>query len=359
MKKIFTLLLCTAAATTAFAQSNGFYRVQNDNKENYMVMVDNQSSGVSSSGSVDLDAITMEKDLSKLYSHPGSVVYIKKVDGTKYDIESQGSSLSKLTGGALYPQLIKQSDGTYLIYGSYGGFTMYLGASDSKLRSAGKNDRYWNLLPIDFKNNFIGITPDLKTDDGNYWGTFYASFAFKLHSDGMEAYYVDGVNNSNFTLKKITSSTIPATMPVIIKCASSDPAKNMIEPVESGGSEPSDNNLNGVYFDNGAAKHVNRKEYSSSTMRVLGTSGGYLAFVKADSKYLTGGSYLPHNKCYLTVSSSAASTLTETTTLGINSVEAEPEVKEGTYTLTGQKIPDGVTPRPGIYIKNGKKVVIK
>ena len=32
---------------------------------------------------------------------------------------------------------------------------------------------------------------------------------------------------------------------------------------------------------------------------------------------------------------------------------------QGTYTLTGIRIPEGVSPRPGIYIKNGKKVVIK
>jgi hypothetical protein len=29
------------------------------------------------------------------------------------------------------------------------------------------------------------------------------------------------------------------------------------------------------------------------------------------------------------------------------------------YTLTGQKVPEGTTPRSGIYIKNGKKMVIK
>lgn len=361
MKKIFTLFICSVASLATYAQSDGFYRVQNDSKATYMVMVDNKSEGVSTSGSVDLDAIVLEKDLSKLYNHPGSVVYIKKTSGNKYDIEAQGSSLGKLTGGQIYPELKKQSDGTYIISGSYGNMSMTLGAGTSKLKvPAGNNDKYWNLIPIDFNKNFVGIVPDVKTNDGNYYATFYASFAFKLHSDGMEAYYVDGVNDNNFTLKKITDATIAATMPVIIKCSSDNPAKNMIEPVTSGGNEPKDNKLDGVYFDNSSSKHINRTEYKSSSMRVIGLSNGSLAFVKAGSDYLTGGSYLPHNKAYLNVSSSAASTLTQSSTLGINSIEAEQEVvREGTYTLTGQKIPDGVTPRPGIYIKNGKKVVIK
>jgi hypothetical protein len=33
--------------------------------------------------------------------------------------------------------------------------------------------------------------------------------------------------------------------------------------------------------------------------------------------------------------------------------------KEGLFTLTGIRIPDNVTPQPGIYIKDGKKIVIK
>lgn len=308
----------------------------------------------------DFGAISMEKDIKKLYSHPGSVVYIKKVSGNQFDIEAQGLSLGKLTGNKIYPNLVKQGDGTYVISGTYSGKSLELGASSSKLQLAGKNDKYWELLPIDLKNNYIGITPDVKTDDGRYWATFFASFPFKLQSDGMEAYYVDGVNDNNFTLKKITDTTIPGGMPVIIKCASNDPAKNMIEPVESGGSAPSDNKLNGIYFDSSVSGHINREEYNASTMRVIGLNGSFLGLVKADSKYLTDGKYLPHNKCYVKVSSSAANTLTESTTLGISDVEADVQpAKEGIYTLTGQKIPEGTTPRPGIYIKDGKKVVIK
>lgn len=363
MKKIFTLFLFSAAAMTASAQSNGYYRAQNVNYERYLVMIDNQSAGLQGT-TADLGAFAMY-DREDVLTHPGSVVYISSKGNSRYDLEAQGSGLGKLTGGILYPTLLKQSDGTYIITGSYAGIQFYLQSKSSSIDVViGGNWKdtakgRWNLLPIDTKNNYLGVKPDVKTDDGSYWGTFYAGFPFKLASDGMEAYYVDGVNDYSFTLKKV-SGTIPATMPVIIKCSSNDPSKNMIEPVESGGSEPNDNKIYGVFFDSDTRNHVNHKEFSSSTMRVIGTSGGKLAFVKASSDYLTDGKYLPHNKCYLEVKSSAQSTLSVSETLGIDAVEAEvPAGKEGTYTLTGQKIPDGVTPRPGIYIQNGKKIVIK
>ena len=36
---------------------------------------------------------------------PSCVIYIRKVNGNQYDLEGQGSSLYKLTGGKLYATL--------------------------------------------------------------------------------------------------------------------------------------------------------------------------------------------------------------------------------------------------------------
>ena len=43
----------------------------------------------------------------------------------------------------------------------------------------------------------------------------------------------------------------------------------------------------------------------------------------------------------------------------INSVKTDVKAKTGIYTLTGVRLPDGVNPPAGIYVKNGKKVIIK
>jgi hypothetical protein len=95
-------------------------------------------------------------------------------------------------------------------------------------------------------------------------------------------------------------------------------------------------------------------------MRVIGVSGGKLAFVKATGSDLVNAKYLKGNKAYLSVPSGSADVMTESST-GITTIMSDDvtEDKEGLYTLTGVKIPDNVTPKPGIYIKDGKKIIIK
>jgi hypothetical protein len=95
-------------------------------------------------------------------------------------------------------------------------------------------------------------------------------------------------------------------------------------------------------------------------MRVIGSSNGKLAFVKASENDLFEKKYLRANKAYLAVPSGSADTMTESAT-GITTISKDDisKDKEGLYTLTGIRIPDNVTPQPGIYIKDGKKIVIK
>ena len=94
-------------------------------------------------------------------------------------------------------------------------------------------------------------------------------------------------------------------------------------------------------------------------MRMLGqTTDGKLAFVKSNIKYL------PANKAYLKVSSSAPDILRVVTEeeyqeilTGINEI-ASP-VNNGQkviYDLQGRRI---TAPSKGLYIVNGKKMVIK
>ena len=369
MKRISTLILVVAGFTlTANAQTSGFYHVQNTYTDRYMIMTDN-TKGATVSGTPDLAAITTSKDKDNVFTHPGAVCYIENVGGNKVDVKAQNTCLHDVS--KLYAN-VKQSSNGYELYGTAQGITIYLGdklnsgATDSWLVEAGNNNRYWNLLPIDNSSEYIGIKPDVQDGDGNWWGSIYCGFSFKLQSSGMEVWYVDAANGDNFSLKQWTNDVVPATMPVLIKCSSKDYANNKIKPVTDNVSEAkyaTDYHLYGVYFDRGEAyngdKHIHRTDYDSNTMRVIGVSSGKLVFEKASSSYLTNGAYLPHNKCYLNVPSGASSTLTNGT-VGIRNITAEnQQLNEGTYNLAGQRMADGETLRPGIYIKDGKKVVIK
>ena len=215
-------------------------------------------------------------------------------------------------------------------------------------------------LKVDNSTHYIGIKPDCEAA-GAYWGTMKAGFAYKLHSSGMEAYYVDAVDKNSFSLKKWDKDVIPATMCVIIKCSSSNPAKNIIKPVTDNVAEPSTNYLSGRYFDNSAKGHVNRLAYDANTMRTIGEEGGKLVFKKASSDDLTDGKYCVHNKCYLMdLPSSCADVMYEGSGTGIQNVmKSSKQADDAIYTLSGVRLQKGVTPRPGVYVQNGKKIVIK
>ena len=343
------------------------------------MMVDNKSEGLNGGASlnVDLDAIRLAGDanddsslgiklINELFNHPGSVIQLSHIEGDKFGVKAQGTSLddmmAKVAPGT-YPSIIAQSDGSYTIGGNYNGIPIYLDAKTTRLATAlggTTSNSFWLLLPINFTDNYIGIKPEIRTDDGNYWGTFYASFSYKLHSVGMEAYYVNAMNDESCTLKQLADGIVPAGMPVLIKCVSGNPSDNMIEPLTTSGSIPDGNKLSGVYFDNTTSNHFNSVTYNETTMRVLGTHNGGLAFVKPSADYLTEEKYLPHNKCHLVVSASAGNILPVSEVLAIHNTETEEQPKQkGTYTLTGLKISDEITPKPGIYIRNGQKIVIK
>jgi len=44
---------------------------------------------------------------------------------------------------------------------------------------------------------------------------------------------------------------------------------------------------------------------------------------------------------------------------GINDIKSETNTSGAIYTLTGISLPENTTPKAGIYIQNGKKVIIK
>ena len=159
---------------------------------------------------------------------------------------------------------------------------------------------------------------------------------------------------------------IPASTPVIIRCNSSNPTDNKIEPVNDNATFNQSNCLQGVYCAlSGVAKHFNAKEYDPVTMRVIGLDNkGELAFITAKPENLYNDFYLRANKAYLRVDSGTASTMTKESGTDIQTITRD-EFSEGTYyTLNGVRVPEGSIQRPGIYILRSydgttRKVIIK
>lgn len=379
MKKIITAILTLIAIpTTAQITGDGYYRVQNNGSKRYITITDNVLTNTNVSSSIiDYGNITTWF-WDNIKSNPASIIYIKAV-GSQYDMSAQGLSIHDITGGKAYVNLNQSGSdkSIYLIQASatQGGVkvskTLYDGSTNDEydyVNDDGKSThKFWSFKPVNTDDNYIGITPTVQTNDG-WYGTIYAAFPFKLASSGMKAYYVDGVQTGQFQLKEITDDVKPAATPMIIKCSSNDPAQNKITPVYAATTAPTGNKLNGTYFASTLKNHVVGVEYDKNKMRVLGKdASGNLIFTQAEDSYLTtkkNYKFIPKNTAYLYNASGLTGDyvlVSRDTFSGISDIEANPQEKtvKGTFTLSGVPVDDSKALRPGIYIKNGKKVVIK
>ena len=376
MKKIITAILALIAIPTiAQISGDGYYRIQNNGSERYITITDNVLNNISTSSTIiDYGNITTWY-WDNIKSNPASIIYIKAV-GSEYDISAQGISVHDITGGKAYVQLNQRGSdkSIYLIQASatQGGVsvskTLYDGSTTDEydyVNDDGKTThQYWRIKPVNTDDNYIGITPTVQTNDG-WYGTIYASFPFKLVSSGMTAYYVDGVQTGQFQLKEVTDEVKPAATPMIIKCSTNDAAQNKILPVDAATTAPTDNKLSGTYFASSLRNHVVRVEFDKNTMRVLGKdASGNLIFTEAESSYLTKSKYIPKNTAYLYDASGLSGDyvlVSRDTYSGITNIEATPQESavKGTFTLSGVQVDDNKALRPGIYIRNGQKIVIK
>ena len=242
----------------------------------------------------------------------------------------------------------------------------------------------WNITPINTSDNYIGVKPTVTVGDKHYAAVF-AGYPYTLGA-GMKAYYVTKViEKEGVIIIKELTGTIPAKTPVLIECASTDVSKNQVTPVVSDAAVPSDlaAQVKGVYFciGNPWSGHFNSVKFDASCMRAFSANSyGYIAMttskdalksVNIDQEDSNGDNLsvlaIPANSWYLSVSSSAPSEMKMVTAeqyaTGIKDITVKPASLYNVYTLEGVQIKKNATSisnlHQGIYIINGKKVVIK
>lgn len=363
----------------------GYYRVKNVSSGRYMSLSDNHSRGVDfNSCTADCGAMQTSKIMDNIYSDPGSIFYLDHIDGVSYNVVGQGTSLHDIINYYIY---ISPVGSYYKIYQEQKGQRVTL----SDLDDVEEDESYvattggkttWYITPLNTTDNYIGVKPTISVGDKHYAAVF-AGYPYTLGT-GMKAYYINKViENEGVVIIKELTGTIPAKTPVLIECSSTDISKNQITPVLNSDAVPSDNLAMGVYFCLGDrwSAHYNSTKFDPSTMRVLSlntygnlavsTSTQNLKTVMiepkgADGKHLTITA-IPANSWYIPVSSSAPSELklvtAEQYATGIKDITVKPASLYNVYTLEGVQIKKNATSisdlHPGIYIINGKKVVIK
>lgn len=386
-KRLFLLLLGCATMLGAQAQLSGagYYRVKNVSSGRYMSLSDNQSRGVDfNSCTADCGAMQTSKIMDNIYSDPGSIFYLDHISGVSYNVVGQGTSLHDIINYYIY---ISPVGSYYKIYQEQKGQRVTL----SDLDDVEEDESYvattggkttWLITPLNTTDNYIGVKPTISVGDKHYAAVF-AGYPYTLGA-GMKAYYINKViENEGVVIIKELTGTIPAKTPVLIECSSTDISKNQITPVLNSDAVPNDNLAMGVYFCLGDrwSAHYNSTKFDPSTMRVLSlntygnlavsTSTQNLKTVMieprgADGKHLTVTA-IPANSWYIPVSSSAPSELklvtAEQYATGIKDITVKPASLYNVYTLEGMQIKKNATSisdlHQGIYIINGKKVVIK
>ena len=362
MKKFFLAMLL-AMPLGMWAQGgqlngSGYYRVQNRDTERYFSLVDNKNVTITATNA-DLEAFVMLRGFEENVAfNAATICYMEQV-GNEYNLKGQNLNLHDIAGQ--YLRIDPRADGSYRIYGYSSGVSIFLvdltaGGSIHPYTNGSK--AFWYFLPVDQSDTqYFGVKPDVQGSDGSYWSTLYAGFAYKPSQSNTKLYRVNRVEGNYAIISEITTD-VPTDCPVLVRCGGAEPKSNKLTLVSPFTSNIGANSLVGNYYCNdeeGSPQHRNLTAYKPGTMRMLGTTAdGRPAFVKSSI------SYLPANKCYLSVSTAAPDQLLivteeEYASLGIADVKMDDSAADAQwYDMQGRRVSQ---PGHGIFIVNGKKVV--
>ena len=236
----------------------------------------------------------------------------------------------------------------------------------------------WILEKVD-DTNYFGVKPstNMRGRDGKYYTTLYVDFPFQIKGD-VKAYTIEGVEAKNADgyyfakVKKLAQQgdVVPAQTAVVLECNSTNPADNQLLPQSDEEFNPSDNRLCGTFF--GAAingftvkdgtgternvTHDNIRAFNINTA----DSRNPIGFYKLNNTVTT----IPGNKAFLVLTNAEAQAkgfvleFEDGGTTGIETIEnSKHSTEDGVYyDLQGRRVEN---PTRGVYIVNGKKVVIK
>ena len=236
----------------------------------------------------------------------------------------------------------------------------------------------WILEKVDDKNYF-GVKPsaNMKGRDGKYYTTLYVDFPFKIVGD-VKAYTIEGVDAKNaqgYYFAKVKElaqqgDTVPAQTAVVLECNSTNPADNKLLPTGDEKPKTSNNRLCGTFF-GGAINGLTVKDGAGNDYNVTHDNIRAFNINAADSRNPIGFykvknnvTNIPGNKAFLVLTSTEAQAKSfvlefeDGGTTGIETIEnSKRSTDDGVYyDLQGRRVEN---PTRGIYIVNGKKVVIK
>lgn len=190
-------------------------------------------------------------------------------------------------------------------------------------------------------SNIVWESPKVTSDNYKY-STLVSQYPLDFTNSGLKAYLAK-YNNGTVTYTDVTK--VPANTPVLVYGETTDQEYTIDFLKQSDAAD--DVTANGLQGSATEATECNGTQYG------LGVVDGQLGWYKMESGSLAAG------KAYLSISSSSAKSFYEipaTIITGINTVNADKKADDVYYDLMGRRV---VAPQHGVYIHNGKKVVVK
>lgn len=226
----------------------------------------------------------------------------------------------------------------------------------------------WIIEPVgESSNNYFGVTTadKMKGKNNKYFTTLYTDFPMKI-IDNINAYVVESVGTIGeekgyAKCTKIASQgeIIPAQTPIILELETTQSNANRLLPIASSNTIATNNILKAIFFDE--AKTT--VETNGKTIRVFNINPN-TSVRNPLGFYRYRGTTVKGNKAFLLVDANTSGAKldgydmeNEETTAGIEEVVI-PKTNNETvyYDLQGRRVEK---PNRGIYIVNGKKVIIK
>lgn len=217
--------------------------------------------------------------------------------------------------------------------------------------------------------NYFGVAPanKMKGKNGKYFTTLYTDFPMKV-VDNINAYIVESIGTTGAEkgyaqCKKIASKNdiIPAQTPIVLECETTASASNRLLPLANTTPAPTNNILKAVFFN----EAKNTIETAGKTVRVFNINPKP-AVRNPLGFYRYSGTIIKGNRAFLLVDANASGSKLdgydmeeEGTADGIDEVTTatvETATNAVYYDLQGRRVDHPVR---GIYIVNGKKVIIK
>ena len=317
---------------------------------------------------------------SKAISDPGCVFILvgqSNNGGVKNaSLISQSVPVGYQTGSKIITKAINVrpvNEGTYSISTIYsqGGndYTLYFrdnnGTPDMTNTTSSASE--WEILVLNSSTmgyQYFGAAPNpIMTRYNKYYTTLYTTFPYQLQNG--KAFYIDhesivinDAGETKVTCREIEDGIVPANFPVILRFDGTDPSGNKLLPLPLNTDVPSYTNVLRGHID-----VVDGVKVGDGMMYVLSVgSTQILGFYK-----LKSGTKMPDNKAYAEVNEELQNNAKNVSFIfgddeidGVDlldmTVLPENYAGEVVFDLQGRRVQN---PTKGIYLVNGKKIIIK